>query len=244
MYSRIAHRFSLRTGLTIVLRVALLALPNIPLLVSGAAQKQNEAPTPKGKPRPGRPEGVLPDLEAIKKESGVKREVPAPIPSTIRSQKNPLQPWNGRRVGDPGAHLGQGVGEGNNLVASNKHRTRLAHARRKMLLPPPVLDDQFIQNFFTWAVSRAPSGTEPTFWNDQFRVAYAQGQTSLKLAAVELGKTCLNRRNMPHAIVTITGTFTISTRRFSCVIRTPRVGLTGKVWYRRMGARTCGALLK
>jgi len=51
---------------------------------------------PKGKPRPGKPEGVLPDLETIKKESGKEREAPPPIPSTIRSQKNPLQPWNGR----------------------------------------------------------------------------------------------------------------------------------------------------
>jgi YD repeat-containing protein len=187
MDSSFAHRFSLRTGLVFVICVALLALPNIPILVSGAVQKKGEAPGPKGKPRPGRPEGVLPDLEAVKKD--VERQAPPPLPSTIRSPKNPLQPWNGRRVGDPGTQMGQGFGKVNNVVASNKHRTRLAHARRKMLVPPPLLDDQFIQNFFTWTVSRAPSGTEPTFWNDQFRVAYAQGQTSLKLAAVELGKT-------------------------------------------------------
>src|SRR5215216_3440578 len=189
MYSRRTRLSSLRTVLAFVICVALLALPKIPLLVSGAAQGQSEALAPKAKPRPGRPEGVLPDLEAIKNESGVEREAPLPIPSTIRSPKIPLQPWNGRRVGDPGTQLAQGVGEGNNLVASNKRRTRLAHVRRKMLAPPPVPDDQFIQNFFTWAVLRAPSGTEPTFWNDQFRVAYAQGQISLKLAAVELGKT-------------------------------------------------------
>jgi len=189
MYSRVLRRLSRRTGLAFIVCIALLTLPNIPLLVSGEAQRTDEAPASKGKPRPGKPEGVLPDLEAIKKEPGVAREAPAPIPSTIRSQKNPLQPWNGRRVGDPGTQLGQGFGKSNNLVASNKHRTSLAHARRRMMAPPPVLDDQFIQNFFTWAVSRAPSGTEPTFWNDQFRVAYAQGQTSLKLAAIELGKT-------------------------------------------------------
>jgi hypothetical protein len=68
-------------------------------------------------------------------------------------------------------------------------RTRRAHASRRAAAPPPVLDDQFIANFFTWALVRTPNGTEPTFWNDQLRVAYAQGQTSLKLAAVELGKT-------------------------------------------------------
>jgi len=45
------------------------------------------------------------------------------------------------------------------------------------------------RNFFTWALARAAGGDEPVFWNDQFRVAYAQGQSSLKFAAVALGKT-------------------------------------------------------
>jgi hypothetical protein len=52
-----------------------------------------------------------------------------------------------------------------------------------------VLDDAFVQNFFTWTVSRAPSASELTYWNDQLRVAYAQGQASVKLAAVEFAKT-------------------------------------------------------
>ena len=58
-----------------------------------------------------------------------------------------------------------------------------------MSRPPVVLDDQFVQNFFTWAVLRSPTSSEAVFWNDQLRVAYAQGQTSVKLAAVALGKT-------------------------------------------------------
>jgi YD repeat-containing protein len=127
-----------------------------------------------GRPRPGKPDGNWPNLEEVQRESegtasgqtGREREAAPPIPSTLRSPKVPLQPWNGRRVGDQ-------------IVR--------AHARR--LTPPPVLDDQFIQNFFMWAVSRAPSGDEPGFWNDQFRVAYAQGQPSLNLIAVALGKT-------------------------------------------------------
>ena len=52
-----------------------------------------------------------------------------------------------------------------------------------------MLDDQFVQNFFTWTVSRAPSASELSYWNDQLRVAYAQGQASVKLAAVEFAKT-------------------------------------------------------
>ena len=36
---------------------------------------------------------------------------------------------------------------------------------------------------------RVPYANESTFWNDQVRVAYAQGQTSVMLAGVALGKT-------------------------------------------------------
>ena len=55
--------------------------------------------------------------------------------------------------------------------------------------PPLVLDDQFVQDFFTWAVVRSAYSNESTYWYDQLRVAYGQGQTSLKLAAIELGRT-------------------------------------------------------
>lgn len=68
-------------------------------------------------------------------------------------------------------------------------RTRRAHASKSTLAPPTVLDDYFITTFFSGALLRSPAGDEPTFWKDQLRVAYAQGSTSLKLAAVELGKT-------------------------------------------------------
>ena len=58
-----------------------------------------------------------------------------------------------------------------------------------MNAPPLVLDDQFVQNFFTWALARNPTSSETTFWYDQLRVAHGQGQTSVKLAAIELGRT-------------------------------------------------------
>jgi Domain of unknown function (DUF4214) len=57
------------------------------------------------------------------------------------------------------------------------------------MTPPPVLDDQFVQNFFTYALARSPFSNETTYWYDQLRVAYGQGQGSPKLAAIELGKT-------------------------------------------------------
>ena len=195
MYSRVTRRFSLQTGLAFVISVALLTLPNIPILVSGAAQRKSEALAPKGKPRPGRPEGVLPDLEAIENESGVEREAPPPIPSTIRSQKNSGKPWDGRRVGDPWPE--EKSDRASNRVERNSAgssiartpKTRRAHTRSRMNPPPPVLDDQFVQNFFSWALVRNPNASETTYWYDHLRVAYGQGSGSVKLAAIEFGRT-------------------------------------------------------
>jgi YD repeat-containing protein len=104
----------------------------------------------------------------------------------MRSSKVPLEPWNGRRVGDSEPPPKTEQTEPLQPVGA---QVRRAHARRRVSPPPPVLDDQFIQNFFTWAVLRSPNATEATYWKDQFRVAYAQGQASVKLAAVEFGKT-------------------------------------------------------
>ena len=181
MYRRAAQHFSLRTAIALTICIALLPLPGISPLVSGAAQGQGQGR--KGKPKPGKPEGMLPDLEEVKNESQHEREPAPPVPSTLRSPKNPLQPWNGKRVGDPDTH-------GTTFIARARNgRTRRAHARARVNPAPPVLDDQFVQNFFTWAVVRAPYANEVTFWNDQFRVAYAQGQSSVMLAGVALGKT-------------------------------------------------------
>jgi YD repeat-containing protein len=179
--SAVAHRSAVQILLGLTLCASLLLGPNA-MFLSSVASAQGENPSSKreSRPKPGKPEGNLPDLEDVQDESHIEREPAAPIPSTLRSPKVPLNPWNGKRVGDPGTQTGLGQ-------AIN--RTRRAHAGRRAFAPPSVLDDQFITNFFTWAVLRSPSGDEPTFWKDQLRVAYGQGQTSLKLAAVELGKT-------------------------------------------------------
>ena len=74
---------------------------------------------------------------------------------------------------------------------NTEHRssqTRRAHARARMTLPPPP-HDQFVQNFFTYALARSPNSEETTYWYDQLRVAYANSATSLKLAGIELGRT-------------------------------------------------------
>lgn len=179
MYVRTPSRSSLYRVLGFVICVSLLCGPNaLWWFPDTTVWAQNPNSRREGRPRLGKPEGSLPNLEDVQAESQIEREPAMPVPSTIRSPKNPLEPWNGKRVGDPGTRgeVGQAL------------KVRRAHARRNVA-PPTVWDDQFIANFFNWAVVRTPTGSEPTYWNDQLRVAYAQGQTSLKLAAVELGKT-------------------------------------------------------
>ena len=58
-----------------------------------------------------------------------------------------------------------------------------------MTLPPPPPHDQFVSNFFTYALVRSPNSEETTYWYDQLRVAYANSATALKLAGIELGRT-------------------------------------------------------
>jgi len=52
-----------------------------------------------------------------------------------------------------------------------------------------VGDDQFIQNFFSYALSRTPTGGEQTYWDDVVRAAYPQGTNAVLLGARELGMT-------------------------------------------------------
>ena len=92
MYQRVAKRLTLRTAIALTICIALLPIPGITLLMSGAAQGQSEER--KGKPKPGKPEGVWPNLEEVKRGSQIEPEAPPPIPSTIRSKKNSGRPWD------------------------------------------------------------------------------------------------------------------------------------------------------
>ncbi len=163
-----ARNFKLRIFLSLTIGAALLPWP---IFVGEASSPGHERAA---RPRPGKPQGTLPDLEEVQRESQLEREAPVPIPSTLRTQKNAGKPWDGRRVGD--AHQEE-VGQ-----------LRRAHARARLKPPaPPVSDDQFVQNFFTWALARPPVSAETSYWHDQLRVAYNQNQ--VKLAALELGRT-------------------------------------------------------
>ena len=58
-----------------------------------------------------------------------------------------------------------------------------------MSAPPPVGDDQFVQNFFSYALARNPTGGEQTYWDDVIRSAYQQGTNAVLFGARELGMT-------------------------------------------------------
>src|SRR4051794_37093818 len=89
-----------RTGLAIVITASLLLGSTVVWSARVGAQGQSVEHRA-GKPRREKPEGTLPDLEEVQRESQDEREGPVAIPSTMRSPKVPLEPWNGRRVGDP-----------------------------------------------------------------------------------------------------------------------------------------------
>ena len=176
---KIAQNFTLRLTLSFTICAALLLLPGVLLLVSEASQGQSAGRS--ARPRHKKPEGTFPDLEEVKNEANVEREAPPPIPSTRRAKRNEGKPWDGRRVGDPEPPPGQ--------QDHAEKQTRRAHARRRVSPPPVIPDDQFVQNFFSWALARSANSNETTYWFDQLRVGYGQGQESLKLAAIELGRT-------------------------------------------------------
>jgi hypothetical protein len=82
----------LRVALSLIIFGALMPVPCVSLLRSVIAQGQGKGVGSGPAPKPGKPEGTLPDLEEIQRESRLEREPPAPIPSTVRSSKVPLQP--------------------------------------------------------------------------------------------------------------------------------------------------------
>jgi len=58
-----------------------------------------------------------------------------------------------------------------------------------MRVTPPIYEDQFIQNFFSLALARSATNEETLYWNYQFRSGYNDSAESLRLAAIELGRT-------------------------------------------------------
>jgi hypothetical protein len=177
MFPRFTRHSSLRIAFIFLICLSL-TFTNVSWLKShahGSGDNRNTLPRHK------KPEGMLPDLEEVKHESSVEREALPPLPSTVRARRNEGKPWDGRRVGDPGTSQRPSD-------QPEEKQTRRAHARRRAA-PPPLSEDRFIQNFFSLALLRSPTADETLYWNNLLRAGYNQSQTSLKLAAIEFGRT-------------------------------------------------------
>lgn len=162
---------------------------------------------------PGPPEGTFPDLDEIRQRTPARPRAPRHVPSTIRSRRSPLVPWNGIRVGDPLPRVGigsspadqrtpgstggraemqAGITRGKGPATGGAAR-QMNHAPSAMRIhayvSPPVSDSEYMQNFFQMTLGRQPYTNESTYWNDMVRAAYAHGQGSMVLAFKEVGKT-------------------------------------------------------
>jgi hypothetical protein len=159
-----------------------------------------------GNPRPGAPEGDFPNLDEVKRRPAETPRVRPELPSSIRSKRNPIEPWNKRfplplpQVEEQ--QIGARPTAQQQTIARREIQARRQQSfqqKRKAHHPtsrairsaalPLMTDDTFIQSFFNWALVRSPDATETPFWNDELRRGYANSQSALILAAVELGKT-------------------------------------------------------
>lgn len=102
-------------------------------------------------PQKGAPAANLPNLDEVRQRRDPEPEAPAAIPSTMRSKRKPLESRGGKRVGDPGT-TGNGIGFRSGSDRDAFVRSNHARTKARTTAPPPLGDDQFIQNFFLLGV--------------------------------------------------------------------------------------------
>ena len=170
----------------------------------------------RGNPEPGPPVANMPNLDVVRRKRAVEPHAEAPVQSTMRGRRKPLAPRNDRKVGDPGTTgfgttnptqnhtVGESVrvtsakrkslptGTGSATRAGSLHHARNTVAT-KPSAPTAINDDQYVQDFFGYALGRLPTTTgspsEQTYWYNMVRTALNHSQSSLVLAAREMGKT-------------------------------------------------------
>jgi len=92
---------------------------------SGRGQTQSR----RGTPESGSPEANMPNLDEVRRKRHPRPEAPPHIPSLLRGRRKPLEPRNGRKVGDPGTTSGSaftisnGTGTTANASASGQVET-------------------------------------------------------------------------------------------------------------------------
>jgi hypothetical protein len=153
-------------ALTIV--TSLLLIPYVPFVQRSGAQslqERSEDQRREGNPKPGKPEATLANLDTVRSQRPVERELPAPIPSTMRSRKNAEKPWNGRRVAEEQRQLNdQSQNENPSAVSTlrrandelRKRQVRRAHVRTRVNAAPPSITEE---TSLTSSNLLAPAGT-------------------------------------------------------------------------------------
>jgi YD repeat-containing protein len=117
---RFPHRLVRGTSLCVCFAFVLSFLAVVPFprlgrsLAQGLGSPNGQGTSvPAPPPLPGPPAANLPNLDQVRTRPQRPPEAPMPLPSVIRSRRSPLEPRNGRRVGDPGTTLiGAGYGTG------------------------------------------------------------------------------------------------------------------------------------
>jgi YD repeat-containing protein len=73
---------------------------------SGRSLANIQGQSRRGNPEAGAPETTLPNLNEVRRRVHPRPEAPPNVPSVMRGRRKPLQPRNGRKVGDPGTMEG------------------------------------------------------------------------------------------------------------------------------------------
>src|SRR5262249_2496918 len=132
----------------------------------------------------GPPAANLPNLDELRQRIHVPPQALMPLPSVDRSPRNPLEPWNGKKVGDPGTTsagllLSRRHPKGSNHPEFNRANAivedysrgrrkgaspqlelaKRHHSKAAIAAPVPIGDDQYVQTFFSYALGRQPNGT-------------------------------------------------------------------------------------
>ncbi len=191
-HSRRTSQKSTRFLFVLIIASALLLSSIVPFTRAGKPLQDRTPRSDGARPQPGRPEGTFPNLDEVRRRRQVPPSAAPAIPSSIRSRRKPLVPRNGRRVGDEAEVVAPQeslVGSARQSSKTSRSVIKKARSHHPRISSPPLADDQYMQNFFYWALTHAPNAAEATYWMDMQRSAYANGQGSLVLAIREMGKT-------------------------------------------------------
>ena len=148
---RLVRWTSLGVSLALVLSCFILtplSNPHTSLTVLAQGQGSRNGKPKKEKPVTGPPAASLPNLDEVKRRGPEAPRVPQHVPSTLRSRRKPLEPRNGRKVGDPlpprkaSTNLTRESSERVNVASADKHglvgTVRTHHARTPRSLPAGV----------------------------------------------------------------------------------------------------------